>query len=164
MTQDPQKTTWYLLVLMALTGLFLSFYYLPHPLSAYESVSRIQNSIFLGRLVRGLHKYLALVVVIWFLANFYATLYRNAANGAEFVRSLTRGLFLIFLVLALYLTGYLLPWDQPSYAKVVSSLGLFGFAGTLSEGALFRFYWLHILALPALLFWLTREPEAKGKE
>lgn len=164
MVQGTQKTTRYLLVLMALTGLFLSFYYLPHPLSAYESVARIQNSIFLGRLIRAVHKSLAVVVVLWFLINFYATLYRNVINGAGFIRSLTRGLFLVLSVLALELTGSLLPWDQPSYAKVVSSLDLFGFAGIIGEGALFRFYWLHVLALPALVFWLTREPGAEAKE
>lgn len=161
---DIRPITRNLLIVMALTGLFLSFSYLPHPLSAYESVARIQNSVFLGRLIRGVHRNLAVAVVLWFLINFYVTLYQNARGGVGFVRALFRGLFLLLGILAWMVTGSLLPWDQPSYAGVISSLTLFGSKDALGEGALFRAYWLHILAFPALVFWLVFKPDTGAGE
>ena len=43
-------------VLLVATGLLLTFYYVPSPEKAYESVDQITNEIYLGWFVRGLHK------------------------------------------------------------------------------------------------------------
>ena len=62
----PQHLDWWPYTLGALpltlfgllvgTGLLLTFYYVPSPERAYESVDQITNEIYLGWFVRGLHK------------------------------------------------------------------------------------------------------------
>ena len=42
--------------LLVTTGLLLTFYYVPSPERAYESVEEITNQVYLGWFIRGLHK------------------------------------------------------------------------------------------------------------
>ena len=49
----------------AVTGVFLAMYYRPDAAGgAYESVRHITNDVFLGELVRGMHKWGSSVMVI----------------------------------------------------------------------------------------------------
>src|SRR5688500_9588158 len=62
----PKGTNWYYtlgsasmfaFLSQAVTGVFLAMYYDPDPSRAYESASRITNDLFLGELVRGMHRW-----------------------------------------------------------------------------------------------------------
>src|SRR5690242_12363762 len=46
-----------LLGILVVTGLLLTFYYVPSPGKAYESVEYITRDVYLGWFVRGLHKF-----------------------------------------------------------------------------------------------------------
>jgi len=88
------------------------------------------------------------------------------------------GILLLFTVIALSFTGYLLPWDQISYwaitigASMAAYTPVFGtpiklviFGGLeVGQNTLLRFYVLHIMALPlvaaiflAVHFWRIRK-------
>src|SRR5207248_2034033 len=48
----------------AVTGVILAMYYKPDPNSAYQSIQHITNDVWLGWLVRGLHRWGASVFII----------------------------------------------------------------------------------------------------
>ena len=51
-------------VSQAVTGVFLAMYYEPDPARAYESAAHITNEVFLGELVRGMHRWGSTVMII----------------------------------------------------------------------------------------------------
>jgi quinol-cytochrome oxidoreductase complex cytochrome b subunit len=158
------------------TGLLLGFFYSPLPVQAYKSVQHIQNTVFLGQLVRNLHHWTghALIVVV------FLHLLRVFFNGAFYPpRHLNwlGGLALGVLILMANFSGYLLPWDQLSYWAVTiatSMLGYIPFIGiSLQEmmqggvevgtATLQLFYFIHTSLVPVSLFilmayhfWLVR--------
>src|SRR5262249_26770242 len=69
----PKRTNWYYplgsatvfaFVNQAVTGVFLAMYYTPSTTQAYGSVHHITNDVFLGELVRGMHKWGSTVMVV----------------------------------------------------------------------------------------------------
>ncbi len=48
-----------------ITGVFLAMYYDPSPNNAYESMRHINNDVFLGQFVHGMHRWGATVMVIF---------------------------------------------------------------------------------------------------
>src|SRR3954464_5142171 len=51
-------------LVQAVTGVILAMFYKPDPNSAYESVQKISNDVFMGWLVRGMHRWGASVFII----------------------------------------------------------------------------------------------------
>ena len=149
------------------TGLLLGFFYEPVPVVAYESVQHIQNSVFLGGLVRNVDHWTghALVIVV------FLHLLRVFLNGAFYPprhRNWLVGLGLGVLILMANFSGYLLPWDQLSYWAVTiatSMLGYFPFIGSsllkmvrggaeVGADTLELFYFIHTTLVPAVIFLL----------
>src|SRR5919108_3813765 len=58
------SATMFAFISQAVTGVFLAMYYTPSPTRAYDSVQHITNDVFLGELVRGMHRWGATVMVI----------------------------------------------------------------------------------------------------
>src|SRR6185312_8345699 len=58
------SATMFAFLSQAVTGVFLAMYYEPSPTRAYDSVQHITNDVFLGELVRGMHRWGATVMVI----------------------------------------------------------------------------------------------------
>ena len=54
----------YLFIVQAITGVLLTFYYVPTPEQAYESVQSITTDIRFGWYIRGLHKWSANLMII----------------------------------------------------------------------------------------------------
>ena len=153
----------FLFILQAATGIFLSMFYAGTPEAAHLSVNYIQNELFLGSFVRGLHhwgsSFFVVFAVIHLLRTFLYAAYK-------YPRELTWifGVVLLNLVLAFGLTGYLLPWDQKAYWATVVTLNISGTAPVFGEiiqkilqggeiiGAvtLSHFYSLHTIVLPFL--------------
>ena len=120
---DLQKDSpWYQLggmyylawMIVIFTGLFLVSAYIPTTTQAYDSIHIIKDQIFLGGLLRGMHKYGGDAMIIaatlkvyrmWFTAE-----YKNKGEFAFIVA-------LLLLVAAMYsgLTGYLLIWNQRAF-------------------------------------------------
>jgi len=153
----------FLFILQAATGIFISMFYAPTPEAAHLSVSYIQNELFLGAFVRGLHHWGSSFFVVFTVVHLLRTFIYSAY---KYPRELTWifGVILFNLVLAFGLTGYLLPWDQKAYWATVVTLNIAGTAPLFGDviqkilqggeviGAvtLTHFYSLHVIVLPLL--------------
>jgi menaquinol-cytochrome c reductase cytochrome b subunit len=169
----PKGTNWYYtlgsatmfaFIAQAVTGIFLAMYYEPDATRAYTSASHITNNVFLGELVRGMHKWGATVMVILVFLHMARTFVFGAYKYPREMNWVI-GVVLLVLTLAMALTGYLLPFDQRSYwattvaVNIVASSPLVGpyMADFLRGGAEFgtttlsRFYSLHMLLIPGLI-------------
>src|SRR5581483_5769192 len=69
----PKGTNWFYtlgsatliaFISQAITGVFLAMFYTPSTTQAYASIAHINNDVFLGQLVHGMHKWGSSVMVI----------------------------------------------------------------------------------------------------
>ncbi len=124
----------------------------------------IQNEMQGGWLLRGIHHFMAQAMVVLLLLHFMQVVIDGAYRAPREV-NFWLGLILMQIVLALSLTGYLLPWDQKGYwatrvaTNLLSVVPLVGpqlqqlVVGGADYGhmTLTRFFALHAGLLPALL-------------
>ena len=107
-----------LVIVQVVTGIFLMFYYVPSWDQARESVLYIQNEVFLGWLVRGVHYWnmvmLVLLVGVHMLRTFLSAAYKAPR---ELVWAL--GVILLVLMVGTAFTGGILRWDQSGYFDAV---------------------------------------------
>jgi menaquinol-cytochrome c reductase cytochrome b subunit len=157
-----------LIVFQLVTGMFLAFYYVPdgagNPAPAYQSVKFIMDSVYLGWLIRGVHFWAAQLLIIMVLLHM-ARVYWTGSYRAPRELNWMVGSVMLLLILALALTGYLLPWDTKAFwaTEVTIKIGgsaplLGGFikeflqgGPTLGAGTLQRWFALHVFLLPALI-------------
>ena len=149
----------------AVTGVFLAMYYRPDVNGgAYESIRNINDNVFLGQFVHGMHKWGASVMIVLIFLHMARVFFFGAY---KYPRELTWiiGVVLLILTLAMGFTGYLLPFDQRSYwATIVGVnindtgpflgpyLGDFLRAGPeFGATTLSRFYAIHMLLIPGLM-------------
>ena len=97
--------------LQVLTGFMLWFAYSPSTRTAWESVYFIQNEMHFGAFIRGLHHFTAQAMVVLLVFHLIQVVIDGAYKAPREV-NFWLGLVLMQIVLALGLTGYLLPWDQ----------------------------------------------------
>src|SRR6185295_17647175 len=105
------STLTFCLVSQFITGIFLWMAYSPSSQTAWESVYFIQDEMTGGWLLRGLHHYTAHVMTVLLVLHLMQVIVDGAYKAPREV-NFWFGLVLLQLVLALSLTGYLLPWDQ----------------------------------------------------
>lgn len=158
------SATMFAFVSQAVTGVFLAMYYEPDPARAYESTSRITNEVFLGELVRGMHKWGATVMTILIFLHMGRTFFFGAYKYPRELNWVI-GVVLLILTLAMGFTGYLLPFDQRSFWATVVGVNINAsgpiigpyLADFLRAGPEFgattltRFYSIHMLLLPGLI-------------
>jgi ubiquinol-cytochrome c reductase cytochrome b subunit/menaquinol-cytochrome c reductase cytochrome b subunit len=149
----------------AVTGVFLAMYYRPDASGgAYESIRNINDNVFLGLLVRGMHKWGASVMIILIFLHMARVFFYGAY---KYPRELTWviGVVLLILTLVMGFTGYLLPWDNRSYWATVVGININGtgpFIGPFlsdflragpefGSTTLSRFYSIHMLLIPGLI-------------
>jgi quinol-cytochrome oxidoreductase complex cytochrome b subunit len=152
-----------LFCLLAVTGILLTFYYVPYPADAYASVSNITYKVRMGWFIRGIHQgaaQLMVVTVLLHLIRVFGT--RAYRKPRELNWMFGVGLFLLTLTFAF--TGYSLVYDQLSYwattigTNMIAALPLIGtpllylFRGgpKVNPNTLTRFYDFHIGLLPLL--------------
>lgn len=152
-----------LLLLQAATGVVLGLHYSASTTDAWASVAFIQDQVPMGWLVRGLHAHGAAAMVLVCLVHLMQTAVYGAYRKPREVNWIL-GVFLLCVVLAFALSGYLLPWDQTGYwatrvaTSLVGSVPVVGRALQLvAQGGneygnltLTRFYGFHVFVLPAL--------------
>jgi ubiquinol-cytochrome c reductase cytochrome b subunit len=111
------------LAVQFITGIFLWMAYSPSSHTAWESVYYIQEVMTGGWLLRGIHHYTAQVMTVLLVLHLMQVMVDGAYKAPREV-NFWFGLILLQLVLALSLTGYLLPWDQKGYwaTKVATNL------------------------------------------
>ncbi|MGB1655972.1 MAG: cytochrome b N-terminal domain-containing protein [Longimicrobiales bacterium] len=117
------STLVFAMVVQLITGLVLWSAYSANAQGAWESVWFIQNQMMGGWLLRGIHHYMAQVTIVLLVLHLMQVLIDGAYRAPREV-NFWFGLILLQLVLALSLTGYLLPWDQKGYwaTKVATSI------------------------------------------
>jgi menaquinol-cytochrome c reductase cytochrome b subunit len=148
----------------AVTGVFLAMYYDPSPTHAYDSVQHINDDVWLGALVRGMHRWGATVMVILIFLHMGRTFFFGAYKYPRELNWVV-GVVLLILTLMMALTGYLLPFDQRSFWASVVAVNITGsgpvvgpyLADFLRAGPEFgattlsRFYAIHMLLIPVLI-------------
>jgi len=158
-------TVLYLFVVQVITGIALTFYYVPSPDQAYASVSAITNEIRFGWFIRSLHKwsanFLIVAMFLHLLRVFFTGAYRRPRQLNWLVGSL-----LFAVTLGFGFTGYSLVYEQLSFwgatvacnlAEAVPLIGptigeLLRGGPEVNENTLTRFYILHIGVLPTATF------------
>lgn len=154
----------FLFTMQALTGIFLTIYYVPTPDKAYDSIQFIMTGAPFGWLIRGMHHWGATLMVIFVVLHMLRTFYFAAY---KYPRELTwvTGVVLLLATLGMGFTGYLLPWNQKAYwattvgTAIPGTVPLIGpfltqvlRGGTdLSGVTLVRFFSVHIWVLPAVI-------------
>jgi quinol-cytochrome oxidoreductase complex cytochrome b subunit len=158
-------TVLYLFMIQVITGIALSFYYVPYPEDAYQSVTRITHDVRFGWYIRSLHRwashFLIVALILHMMRIYFTGAYRHPRQINWIIGSL-----LFFLSLMFGFTGYSLIFEQQSYwgatvaANLTEAVPLIGptLANILRGGpeigvnTLTRFHILHIGLLPTLSF------------
>ncbi|MAS81121.1 MAG: cytochrome b [Legionellales bacterium] len=150
-----------------LTGIWLTMNYKPSAEDAFASVEYIMRDVSWGWLIRYMHSTGASAFfIVIYLHMFRALLYGSYKKPRELLWLSGMGLYLVLMGEAFF--GYLLPWGQMSYwgAQVIISLfGALPIIGdelslwirgdfVVSDVTLNRFFSLHVIAFPLLIFGL----------
>ncbi len=161
-------TVMYLFIVQILTGIALTFYYVPSVDGAYASVQSITHEIRFGWYLRSLHRWssnLMIVAVFLHLLRVYFTgAYRHPRQLNWCI-----GVGLLVTTLGFGFTGYSLIYEQLSYwgatvaTNLTAGVPLIGdyMAWFLRGGAevgdntITRFFILHIGLLPTVTFMLV---------
>ena len=150
------------LLILALSGLLLMFYYRPGATEAYNSIIFLEASVYCGKYLRSLHRMASHALLILIMLHTLRVVLTGAFAPPR-QRNWIIGVCLLGLGVFEAYTGYLLPMDQLALwatqtgMTLLESAPLGGFfrdvlvpdsvGGPLS---LIRFYVLHIVLLPAV--------------
>lgn len=167
--------SFYLFIVLTVTGFLLMFYYRPTVQDAYQDMKDLEFVVSYGTFLRNLHRWAAHGMVLTVIAHMARVFLRGAYKPPrEFNWAV--GVLLLVLTLLLSFTGYLLPWDQLSFwavtvgasmakaAPIVGASGPFSLVDSKSDlsylllggrsvgqNALIRFYVLHVVVLPLIM-------------
>ncbi|MBI4486262.1 MAG: cytochrome b N-terminal domain-containing protein [Acidobacteria bacterium] len=160
--------SFYLFVVLIVTGIALMLYYTPSPPAAYRSMKDLEFVVTFGMVLRNMHRWAAhgmVAVVFLHMCRVFFTGAHKAPRQFNWVV----GVSLLLLTLALSFTGYLLPWDQLSFWAITVGSNMASYAPWLGDdlkymllggnvigaGALLRFYVLHCVILPSIALGLA---------
>jgi quinol-cytochrome oxidoreductase complex cytochrome b subunit len=109
--------TFYLFLVLTITGVLLMFYYHPSKGQAYRDIVYLMNDVPFGRLLRNMHRWAAhlMIIAVW-LHMFRVFLTGSYKKPRQF--NWCVGVVLLVLTLLLSFTGYLLPDDQLGFWAV----------------------------------------------
>ncbi len=168
--------SFYLFLILTVTGILLMFYYRPASSLAYQDIKDLAFAVTLGGFLRNMHRWAAhlmVVVVILHMVRVFLTGAYKPPREYNWVV----GVLLLVMTLFLSYTGYLLPWDQLALWAVTvgaqmaanspmlgnegpfklpfittSNDARFGLIGgtVIGDATLIRFYVLHCIAVPFL--------------
>ncbi len=160
--------SFFLFVILTLTGVLLMFYYVPSTGQAYDRMLDLRGSVAFGTFLRNMHRWGAhLMVAAVFLHMCRVFLTGSYKKPREF--NWVLGVVLFLLTLFSSFTGYLLPWDQLAFWAITVGASIAGYAPVVGkemqflllgdtavgQEALLRFYVLHIAVLPAVMMLLV---------
>ena len=169
--------SFFLFILLTITGIFLMFYYTPTAEIAYADIQRLSTDVAFGSLVRNLHRWGAHLMVLSVFLHMSRVFYHGAYKPPREFNWVV-GVILLLLTLLLSFSGYLLPWDQLALWAVTVGTNMAGFVPVMggqvkfallagvevSAATLLRFYVLHVLAFPFIIvifmavhFWRVRK-------
>jgi len=137
------KYTWcmgglsfFVFLVLTVTGILLMFYYRPTVEYAYGDIIDLQEQVPLG-IMREIHRWAAhlMVITVW-LHMFRVFMTGSYKPPREFNWAV--GVILLVLTMLLSFTGYLLPWDQLAIWAITVGSNMAGatpFLGTSGPGA-----------------------------
>ncbi|MCP4417960.1 MAG: 4Fe-4S dicluster domain-containing protein [Chloroflexi bacterium] len=102
----------FLLIVLTITGLYITIFYRPGVGRAYTSIVTI-SSTWLGSLMRSVHRYASDALIAVSILHALKTFFSDRFWGSRWLAWLS-GWFLILLFWAIGLMGYWLIWDQPA--------------------------------------------------
>lgn len=154
----------YLFLVQIVSGVLLTFYYVPSPELAYESVEALGNQVRFGWYVRSIHLWSSHLMVAAILLHMMRVFFTGAYRPPREVNWMV-GCCLLLLALGAGFTGYSLVWEQLSYwgATVAANLlGTVPFVGErladflrggsgVGQSMLTRLFVLHVGAIPTLM-------------
>ena len=155
-------------LLQVVTGILLTTSYAPAVKTAWPSVNFIQHEIPLGWFIRAVHHWGASAMIILVLCHLIQVFVWGAYKRPRELTWMV-GVLLLFCVLGLAFTGYLLPWDEKAYWATRVGLGITGTIPLVGETlrtilqggpdlgnlTLTRFFTLHGFILPMVLTMLA---------
>lgn len=174
--------SFYLFLLLTLSGILLMFFYVPSVEQAYNRMLDLRSAVSYGMILRGMHFWSAncMIGAVFFhmCRVFYTGAYKPPREFNWVI-----GVLLFVLTLVLGFTGYLLPWDQLAFWAITVGANIAGKADyitdhlalipgvpnfhlgvimknlllggdTVGQEGLIRFYVLHVALLPSILFFL----------
>ncbi|CAN5695224.1 cytochrome b N-terminal domain-containing protein [soil metagenome] len=169
--------SFFMFLVLTLTGVLLMFYYVPSSDQAFQSMKEIEASVTFGQLMRNMHRWSAQGMVIAVFLHMGRVFYTGSYKPPrEF--NWVIGVLLLVVTFLLSFTGYLLPWDQLAYWAITVGTQIGGAAPILGprvdfllkggaeigQPTLIRFYTLHVIFLPlvaaflmAVHFWRIRK-------
>lgn len=154
-----------LFFLQAVTGILLTFYYIPSPEMAYESVRYITEEVRMGFYVRGLHRWgsnlMVIAIFLHMVRVFFTRGYRKPRELNWVI-----GVLIFLATLTLCFTGYSLVYNQLSYwaatvgTNMIKEIPLIGMTilevlrggSEVTANTLTRFFNLHVVFMPFILF------------
>lgn len=169
--------SFFLFLILVVTGILLMFYYVPSTTQAYDRMLDLRGSVAFGTFLRNMHRWSAHGMVAMVFLHMCRVFYTGSyKKPREF--NWVLGVILLLVTLFLSFTGYLLPWDQLAFWAITVGTAIAGYApvvgkdikflllgdATVGQEALLRFYVLHVAVLPAVLtllvaihFWRIRK-------
>src|SRR5688572_6271438 len=157
--------SFFLFILLTITGIFLMFFYRPTAglgqELAYNDMQALSTSVNFGQLMRNMHRWAAHLMVFTVFLHMARVFYHGAYKPPREFNWVV-GVILLLLTLLLSFTGYLLPWDQLAIWAVAVGTSMMGYTPVLGDqvrfvllgsveigpSTLIRWYVLHVLALP----------------
>ena len=169
--------SFFLFIVLTITGIFLMFYYRPTSPQAYVDLQALATDVAFGQFVRNMHRWGAHLMVLTVFLHMTRVFYHGAYKPPREFNWVV-GVILLLLTLLLSFTGYLLPWDQLAlwavtvgsnmarYTPVFGNQVSFALIGgvQITPDTLLRWYTLHVLFLPFIItvflavhFWRVRK-------
>ncbi len=164
-------------VLLILSGILLRFYYVPSPDEAYRSIQTIQHQVFFGALIRNVHYWSAVGMLVTTFLHLLRVFFTRAFVPPR-RSNWNIGIALLVLIALGNFTGYLLPWDQVAYwatrvgthmLKYTPLIGDWLYETVvggqdIGKQTLLNFYTLHTSVIPVVIsvlllyhFWKIRK-------
>jgi len=161
------SATLFAMIVQIVTGIFLTFYYAPSAMTAWESTKAMYDHPFQHFLLSVHYWGASAMIALLFLHLLQAVIW-GAYKSPREIQWIV-GVLLLLTTLVLGLTGYLLPWDMNAYfaSQVAINLTLnvpvigqwiqqFAQDGTtMGTLTINRFFGLHVWLMPAVLVGLV---------
>ena len=156
------------LIIMLMTGFFLTMNYKPSAEDAFNSVEYIMRSVEWGWLIRYMHSTgSSFFFIVVYLHMFRGMLYGSYKKPRELIWII--GMLLYFCLMAEDFFGYLLPWGNMSYWAGQVIVNLFSYIPVIGETltewirgdyfisdiTLNRFFAFHVIFLPLAILALV---------
>ena len=169
--------SFFLFLVLTVTGVYLMFFYVPFEGKAYTDILDGQARVPFFLLTRNVHRWGAHLMVFFVFLHMMRVFYHGAYKPPREFNWVV-GVLLLLMTIGLSFTGYLLPWDQISYWAITIGLNMASYTPIINtpiqnlifgglevgQNTLLRFYVLHIMVLPlvaaillAVHFWRIRK-------